>query len=555
MSVVEELEQSIDIVELVSKYAKLKKSGTSYKALCPFPGHSEKTPSFVVSPAKQIAYCFGCHKGGWALKFLMDMENCDFREAVQILGNILWREVQGYSEKNERYEIQKNIYSLYKDALSFYKKSLWEHPEIQKYLFDRGINQTSIQEFQFGYASDGVALYNTLKEKGYSDELIFESHIFQDLKKRRDYFIGRLIFPIQNLRGDIVAFAGRIIGAGEPKYLNSPASLLYDKSSLLYGLYFARKSIHERDMILITEGYMDTISLHQAGFKQTVAISWTALTEKHIPLITRLTKKVYLCLDNDTAGKKATFLALETLKNKGLEVRIIQLPEWQKDPDEFIKSGGDFENCIKEALSPIAFSLKHIAFDEKSIDEKKKFIREILQTIESYSDSIERDMYLKELSQKSNTPISLLYEMFQQKRQEKVSAEKQEWQKQTTSEDIAYGYIFLSEVYQKMFQDACVLEDYYDEAFHNALYNRTLFLSSLTFEKESYIKALSFQIEEKNLSESEHENNIKKIATQIDKNIVKIRLAEYASEMKSGKSESLEKYSRLLEKAKQHNLK
>lgn len=268
----------------------------------------------------------------------MDMENCEFREAVQMLGSITGREVQGFHQDKEKIEIQKNLYGLYKDARNYYAQALEKNPEIKKYIMDRGLTQEDIATFHFGYADSGVGLYNFLKEKGYDDTILGQSQIFLDVKARKDKFIGRVIFPIQNLRGDFVAFAGRIVGKGEPKYLNSPASDIYDKSSILYGLYSARSTITKKDQIILTEGYMDTIALHKAGFTQTVAVSGTALTEKHITILKRLTHKVYLCFDNDAAGEQATRNSLELLKNNGLEVRIIILKD-AKDPDEYLKAG------------------------------------------------------------------------------------------------------------------------------------------------------------------------------------------------------------------------
>ncbi|MDA9129094.1 DNA primase, partial [Candidatus Gracilibacteria bacterium] len=411
MGFVDDLENSIDIVDLIGRYAKLKKTGANFKALCPFPGHSEKTPSFVVSPAKQIGYCFGCHKGGGPVKFIMDMENCEFREAVQMLGNITGREIQGFTENKEKIQIKKNLYSLYKDATSYYKQSLERHPEIKKYLSERGLNSEDITKFHFGYSDSGISLYNSLKDKGYDNDLIAASAIFLNMRTKKDKFIGRIIFPIQNLRGDFVAFAGRIIGQGEPKYLNSPASDIYDKSSILYGLYDARSTITKVDHIIITEGYMDAIALQRYGFFQTVAVSGTALTEKHITIIKRLTHKIYLCFDNDKAGTQATKSSLELLKNQGLEVKIIVIVG-AKDPDEYLESGKDFQTLINTALSPIKYLIKKNNYNLESLDEKKKFLDEIMQIIKTYSDSIEQDMYLKELAQVSDTPVDVLYEIF-----------------------------------------------------------------------------------------------------------------------------------------------
>ena len=246
MWIVEDLEWAIDMVDLVWRYTKLKKSWTNYKALCPFPWHSEKTPSFMVSPTKQIGYCFGCHRGGWAIKFIMDIENCTFKEAVEILSNYTWIKV-AWNFKTENFEVKKNLYSLYKDATNYYKNTLKNYPEIKKYLYERGLNEDIINNFNIWYSDSWIELFNYLKSKWYTDEQIFESQIFLDIKTKKDKFIGRVIFPIQNSRWDFVAFAWRITWTWEPKYLNSPASKLYDKSNILYNLFNARQAITKED--------------------------------------------------------------------------------------------------------------------------------------------------------------------------------------------------------------------------------------------------------------------------------------------------------------------
>jgi DNA primase len=258
----------------------------------------------VVSPSKQIAHCFWCHRWWGPLKFIMDVENCEFKEAMEILSSITWIKLKWYDK--ERETLRKNVYSLFKDIVRYYKKSLENNPWVQKYLIDRWLNTESINTFEFWYADSGIELYNYLKQKWYDDELINESNVFWDLKTRRDKFIGRIIFPLKNIRWDIVGLAGRIIHNGEPKYLNSPASQIYDKSSILYGLFEARWEITKKDFIIITEWYMDTIALHQAWFKNTVCVSGTALTEKHIWVIKNLTSKIYLCFDNVNAWVQAT---------------------------------------------------------------------------------------------------------------------------------------------------------------------------------------------------------------------------------------------------------
>ena len=555
MGFIEDLENSIDIVELVGRYAKLKKAGTNYKALCPFPGHSEKTPSFVVSPVKQIGYCFGCHKWGGPVKFIMDMENSEFREAVQILGNITGREIQWFTENKEKIEIKKNLYSLYKDTTSYYKKSLEKHPEIKKYLMERGLWENDILKFHFGYADSGVSLYNFLKEKWYDDEQIGKSGIFIDIRTKKDKFIGRVIFPIQNLRWDFVAFAGRIVGQWEPKYLNSPVSDIYDKSSILYGLYDARSTITKVDQIIITEWYMDTIALHRAGFFQTVAVSGTALTEKHITIIKRLTHKVYLCFDNDKAGDQATRSSLEILKNKGLEVRIIILV-WAKDPDEYLEKEKGFGELIDTALSPIAYLIEKNNYDLSSIDEKKKFLTEILEMIKSYSDSIEQDMYLKELSRVSDTPVTIIYEMFRKTKSPKKDPESEETEETLiTTEDLVIALIYENQKRVPLILEALVFDLPETSPLKRALDNTTSFFEKLDMTSKEKYKALAFQSSEKAGTEEEKLWELTKTLESMNKNLYRELVSTYKQMMKDGDDSALTKYTELLQTAKKHNIK
>ncbi|MCH8518939.1 DNA primase [Candidatus Gracilibacteria bacterium] len=560
MSFVDELEQSIDIIELVGRYTKLKKAGVNYKSLCPFPGHNESTPSFVVSPAKQIGYCFGCHKAGGPLKFLMDIENCEFREAVEILANITGKEVEGFKTKSkEEIQVQKNMYSLYRDAAKYYKKALAQSPEILKYLSDRGITHDDQAKFHFGYADSGVGLYTFLKELGYSDELIRSSQIFVDIGRRKDKFIGRVIFPLQNNRGDFVAFAGRIIGTGEPKYLNSPASDIYDKSSLLYGLYEAKNTITKNDRIIICEGYMDVIALHRAGYFETVAVSGTALTEKHITLIKRLTRKIYLCFDSDKAGVAATKSSLEILKNKELEIRIIQIPSG-KDPDEYITSGKDFGILLENALSPIAFAQKHQNYNLSSLDDTKKFLTEMLEYIASFSSTLERDFYLKELAKLTETKLEVIYEMMKTHARKGKSnddkndknIQKRELQRKPLDCLIvlhAEGFIHSQDIRKKLlFPEALTQKE------QQLLFGEISF-STLSLDEKEYYRGLALELSLSEKNEGETEIYIQKLIFSLNKEHFKSLEALYKHKLIEGESGSLELYSELLQKAKQAGVK
>lgn len=437
MSQIEELESSIDIVELVKRYTSLKKAWANYKALCPFPWHNEKTPSFIVSPSKQIAHCFGCGRWWWPIKFIMDIENCSFKEALEILSQITWVKISWYNKEKETYK--KNIYSLFRDITNYYKNALEDYTQIQKYLFDRWLTKESIKTFELWYADSWIELYNYLKSKNYDDNLISGSNVFLDIKNKKDKFIARIIFPIKNTRWDIVAFAWRIVENWEPKYLNSPTSEIYDKSSILYWLFEARSEITKRGFVIITEWYMDTISLHQAWFKNTVCVSWTALTEKHIAVIKKFTNKIYLCFDNDKAWENATNISIELLKNKDIEVRIISL-EWAKDPDEIIKSWIDFNIFLNNALSPIWYKLKSLQ-TTWSLQDKKEILKKLLEIVKNYQDNIEKDFYLKEISKKLDIKLDIVYLEYNKT---KLARKEDEFQvnkkEKITSEDLLIGY-------------------------------------------------------------------------------------------------------------------
>ncbi len=553
MASIEELESSIDIVELVKRYTNLKKAWANYKALCPFPGHNEKTPSFIISPSKQIAHCFWCHRWWWPLKFIMDVENCDFREALEILSSITWVRIANYDREKE--EHKKNIYSLFRDIVNYYKKSLNNSPQIQKYLLDRWLTNETINSFDFWYADSWVELYWYLKSKNYDDNLISESNVFLDIKTKKDKFIGRVIFPIKNQRWDIVALAGRIINAGEPKYLNSPSSQIYDKSSILYWLFEARSEITKKDFIIITEGYMDTISLHQAWYKNAVCVSWTALTEKHIWVIKKLTKKIYLCFDNDDAWRNATNLSIEMLKNKDLEIRIILL-NWAKDPDEFIKWWWDFENCIKNALSPIWFALKMMQTQDSYLD-KKELLKKLLEIVKNYQDNVEKDFYLREISKRLDIKLDVIYLEYNKtklaKREDEFQVSKKD---KLTSEDLVIGYAIKYPEKIDFIKKNIKFEKYLSEDLKSILKSWIWVINSFElWKKNKYLwisqndEALEIKAQIENAvvkNDDKIENIILKTIDKLNKNTIKEVETELKNRINSGDGKALEEYKELL---------
>lgn len=558
MSIYDEIESKIDIVDLVWKYTKLKKNWANYKALCPFPGHNEKTPSFVVSPSKQIWYCFGCHRWGWAIKFIMDIENCTFKEAVEILASQLGIKIQWIDPEKEK--IMKNIYSLFKDIWTYYQNSLKKYPEIMEYLLKRWLSEESIEKFKLWYADSGLDLYRYLKEKWYDDEAIEQTNVFLNIRDKKDKFIGRIIFPIKNQRWDTVAFAGRIIDKWEPKYLNSPASTIYDKSNILFALFEAKSEITKKDFIIITEWYMDTISLHQYNFKNAVAVSGTALTDKHIDVIKRLTKKIYLCFDRDNAGKNATKLAIENLKNKEIELKIIKLEDW-KDPDEILKKWWDFEKMIHSALSPITYYIRELKADYNlnSIEEKRKFLREILHILKSYNDSIEIDFYLKEIASELDIDKKIVSDEFRNTklaRREKKEVFKKNDSLQITAEDQAIGYILSDENLAEIVANKLIFPEHTSKNLISVIEEWKDFLNKLPLEEKEKYRWLEIEIE--NYIDGKTPDKIiidlEKILDKINKDTYKKIELDLKSKMTSN-PDYIKDYMELLSLWKKHNIK
>lgn len=553
MWIVEDLENAIDIVELVSKYASLRKAWVNYKALCPFPWHSEKTPSFVISPSKQLAYCFGCHKWWWPLKFIMDIENCDFREATEILWNFTWIKVNTNFNKEE-FEAKKTIYSLYKDAVNYYKKALENNLEMKKYLLDRWLNEQTIKDFHFWYSDSWLNLFNYLKNKWHDNKTITDSNIFLDINSKKDKFINRIVFPIQNQRWDYVAFTARIVWQWEPKYLNSPASKIYDKSSILYWLYTARNSITKEDFVIVTEWQMDTISLQWAWFSNTVAVSGSAMTEKHIQILKRLTNRIYLCFDWDWAWEKATKLSLELLKNKWLEIKVISLPIW-KDPDDIVKSWKDFWDYIKSALTPIWFYIKKSNFDITSIDEKKKLLDILLDMIKSYSDEIEKDEYIKEISGLLWISKNIIYDKLSRIRYKTTKKIKENKKDSFSIYEFAIAYILEENNQSQLFEEKIIFPEELSFDLKKCIKNPWDYLENLELDKKERLKAVSLTIEEKQETKEAKEKSIANIISQINKDSYNKITKKLKLLMDENNLEAFSKYSEIIKIAKKHKIK
>ncbi len=398
--VIEEVRSGNDIVKVISSYIQLKQRGAQFFGLCPF--HTEKTPSFCVNPDKQMFYCFSCGTGGNVYTFIMQMENIGFPEAIKKLADEINYSLPETSfSYNEEIKQEKNrLLEINKAAARFFYDNLKLVDEALDYVNKRGISRKMRVKFGLGYALPKPdALLKDLTAKGYSTDDLLKIGLIGSGKQYYDRFQGRLMFPIFDYMGNVVGFGGRVLEKGEPKYLNSPDSLLFDKSKNLYGINYARKN-RSREIILV-EGYMDVIALFEAGFENAVAALGTAFNIEHAKLLKRYCDTVIILFDSDTAGKKATLRAIPILNSVGLVVKVMQLTD-AKDPDEFIKEYGaeQFGQVLKNATSHISYQVSCLKeqFNLENIGEKVFFTQEVAKLLGSLSNAIERDAYIKEVA-------------------------------------------------------------------------------------------------------------------------------------------------------------
>ncbi|HJA11857.1 MAG TPA: DNA primase [Candidatus Mediterraneibacter merdipullorum] len=399
---IEEIRARNDIVDVISGYVRLQKKGSSYFGLCPF--HNEKSPSFSVSRQKQMYYCFGCGAGGNVYTFLMEYENYSFQEAVKALAEragIQLPENDGSREDRARSDRKAVLFEINKKAAKYYYVQLKSERgrRAYAYLKDRGLSDETVTAFGLGY-SNGYSddLYRYLKSQGYSEEQIRQAGLINTDEKKGVYdkFWNRVIFPIMDVNSRVIGFGGRVMGDAKPKYLNSPETEIFDKSRNLYGLNRARKS--RKPYLLLCEGYMDVISLHQAGFTNAVASLGTALTSGHASLIRRYAQEVYLTYDSDEAGTRAALRAVPILKEAGISAKVVRMDPY-KDPDEFIKNlgAGAYEKRISEAKNGFMFGLEMLAkeYDMASPEGKTAFFREAAARLLTFEDELERNNYIE----------------------------------------------------------------------------------------------------------------------------------------------------------------
>ena len=399
---IQQIIEKADIVDVVSKYVSLKRNGSSTVGLCPF--HNEKTPSFNVSSSKQLYHCFGCGAGGTVINFIMQIENLDFVEAVKLLGDMYGVRVEDenvYDDKQARRK--KRLYEINKDAARFFYSCL-STPEGKAgldYFISRGLTKETITKFGLGYAPQSWdKLKNHLKAKGYTDYEMVDAGLVSTKDKRTfDRFRNRVMFPIMDVRGNVIAFGGRVLDDSKPKYLNTSDTPVFDKSSNLFALNLAKKSSSKT--VVVVEGYMDVITLHQYGVDTAVASLGTALTSNHARLLKRYADEVVLCYDSDEAGRTAAVRAVEIFSKYDIKTKVITL-KGAKDPDEYCKKFGvsRFFEVINGAENPILYKIGNLKakYDVNIPDQKVEFIKEAAGELAKLPSEIEREVYAKEIA-------------------------------------------------------------------------------------------------------------------------------------------------------------
>ena len=413
--VIEEVRMKNDIVDVISGYVKLQKKGANYFGLCPF--HNEKSPSFSVSPGKQMYYCFGCGAGGNVITFLMEYENYTFQEALSSLADragVNLPKMEYGREAREQAELRARLLEVNKLAANYFYYQMKQpqgKPAYDYFHLKRGLADETIVHFGLGYSNKtSDDLYRYLKGKGYEDSFLKDTGLVT-LEERggRDKFWNRVMFPIMDVNNRVIGFGGRVMGDGEPKYLNSPETKLFDKSRNLYGLNYARLS--REGYLLICEGYLDVISLHQAGFTNAVASLGTAFTSQHANVLKRYTDQVILTYDSDGAGVKAALRAIPILKEVGMSIKVLNMKPY-KDPDEFIKNMGAeaFRQRIKEAKNSFLFEVDVLrrGYEMEDPEQKTRFYQETAKKLLQFGEALERENYLQAVAREQMIPADEL---------------------------------------------------------------------------------------------------------------------------------------------------
>lgn len=482
---IEEVRTKNDIVDLISTHVSLKKKGSSYFGNCPF--HNEKTPSFSVSRDKQMYYCFGCGAGGNIFTFLMEYENYTFVEALEYLaqrGGVELPKQELSAKEKEEIDAKTLLRGMNKAAAAYFYYLL-RSPRGERglrYLHERGLQDTVIQKFGLGFADiyrDG--LYQYLKSKGYRDSQLKDSGLVAiEEKGAYDKFFNRVIFPIVDVNNRVIGFGGRVLGDGTPKYLNSKETILFDKSRNLYGLHIARSS--RKPYLIICEGYLDVISMHQAGFTNTVASLGTAFTVSHGLLLKRYTNEVVLSYDSDEAGQKAALRAIPILKEAGLSVRVLNLKPY-KDPDEFIKNMGAeaLEERISQSVPSLMFEISVLAsrYNQTDPESRTAFQHELAKKLAGIPEVLERKNYIDAAANEyfmSSKDLTRLVERygsvipFEQKQEDPAAREKNKKEKEDAKKQpqklLLTWYVNKPELFEKL-KDYIGPDDFLEPLYHS----------------------------------------------------------------------------------------
>ena len=413
--IIDDVRQSNDIVDVISQYVRLKRSGRNYFGLCPF--HNEKSPSFSVSPEKQIFHCFGCGVGGNVFTFLTKIEGINFVEAVQQLAeraNIQLPTLENNVDSAKE-ALKAKVYKVNEFTAKYYHENLYrpESKMAQEYIKKRKLSNETLKAFQIGFSGKFDELYRELKKQGFEDREILESGLVNKNERGQyiDRYRNRLMFPICDARGRVIAFGGRVLDDSKPKYINSPENIVYSKGRHLYGLNVAKKyDIKKR--LLIVEGYMDVVSLHQRDIHNVVASLGTALTQQQGYLLRNNTEQIILSYDSDEAGQTAKVRAMEILQNMGCDIRVLQM-EGAKDPDEYVIKYGNarFQNLVDKAISVIEFKVKILrqSLNLESTNDKIKFLNEIAKLISKIDNSMEREVYIEKIAKEYDVSKEAIY--------------------------------------------------------------------------------------------------------------------------------------------------
>ena len=464
---IERIKQENDIVDVISETVRLKRSGRNYMGLCPF--HGEKSPSFSVSQDKQIYKCFGCGEAGNVLTFVMKQKNLNFIESCKLLAERANIPLNlGNGEESKVVKKKELLYKINVEAARYFFSNLQENENAKEYFLNRGIKEITIKRFGLGYAKDGwqnLRMY--LKKKGFSDSLMLEAGLVIKSQKGTIYdrFRNRVMFPVFDIKGNVIGFGGRVLDDSKPKYLNSPETLVFQKGTNLYGLNFAIKNRIEKRYFIIVEGYMDLISLHQYGITNVVASLGTALTVNQARLLKRYADKVIISYDADVAGQTATLRGLEILKEAGFDVRVLKIPQG-KDPDEFVRSNGKdaFLKLVDKAENLISYRLEKakegINFKDKSSHvEYGNRVADILANL----NPVEKDIYVKSISEDIGIKEQSLYDLIAMTRNTKSDDFMNKKEEYGTKLYVEPGYVKAEKSLIKLMLE----DDYYEEIVSN----------------------------------------------------------------------------------------